>query len=132
MNNYRKAIFVASALLCMNAPMSAQQVTLKISNATVKQAINQLKQQTGYSFVFSSTDINTQKTVSVSATNEDLSSVVEQILKGQKGIDYKIEGKNIIITKGKHNGVKPVSNGTKQKTHRGRLQDKSSTRTANR
>ena len=114
MNNYRKAIFVASALLCMNAPMSAQQVTLKISNATVKQAINQLKQQTGYSFVFSSTDINTQKTVSVSATNEDLSSVVEQILKGQKGIDYKIEGKNIIITKGKHNGVKPVSNGTTQ------------------
>ncbi len=114
MNNYRKALFVASALLCMNAPMSAQQVTLKISNATVKQAINQLKQQTGYSFVFSSTDINTQKTVSVSATNEDLSSVVEQILKGQKGIDYKIEGKNIIITKGKHNGVKPVSNGTKQ------------------
>ena len=100
MNNYIKAIFVASALLCMNAPMSAQQVTLKISNATVKQAINQLKQQTGYSFVFSSTDINTQKTVSVSATNEDLSSVVEQILKGQKGIDYKIEGKNIIITKG--------------------------------
>ena len=114
MNNYRKALFVASALLCMNAPMSAQQVTLKISNATVKQAINQLKQQTGYSFVFSSTDINTQKTVSVSATNEDLSSVVEQILKGQKGIDYKIEGKNIIITKGKHNGVKPVSNGTTQ------------------
>lgn len=68
MNNYRKALFVASALLCMNTPMSAQQVTLKISNATVKQAINQLKQQTGYSFVFSSTDINTQKTVSVSAT----------------------------------------------------------------
>ncbi len=108
MNLNRKAMIAALALLC-SLPVSAQRVSLKASNVTVKQAITELKEQTGYSFVFSSEDLNTQKRVSVSANNVDLSVVVEQILKGQKGIDYKIEGKNVIITKANHNSVKPTS-----------------------
>lgn len=114
MNNYQKALFFASAMLYLQMPANAQQVTLKANNVTVKQAITQLKQQTGYSFVFSSADVNTKKIVSVSANNADLSSVVEQILKGQNGIDYKIEGKNIIITKASHNGVKHSKSNTTQ------------------
>ena len=106
MYNYQKAVCIASALLCLSATASAQQVTLRANNVTVKQAMNQLREKTGYTFVFSSTDVNTQRQVTVSATNADLSAVIEQILKGQKGIDYKIEGKNIIITKARHNGVK--------------------------
>ena len=103
MNNYQKAIFMASALLCMNLTATAQQVSLNVNKVSVKQAMNQLKEKTGYTFVFSSSDINNKQVVSVSAKNADLSDVVEQILKGQKGIDYKIEGKNIIITKASHN-----------------------------
>ena len=108
MNLNKKAMIAALALLC-SLPISAQRVSLKASNVTVKQAITELKEQTGYSFVFSSEDLNTQKRVSVSANNVDLSVVVEQILKGQKGIDYKIEGKNVIITKASHNSVKPAT-----------------------
>ena len=106
MNNYQKAIFMASALLCMNLTATAQQVSLNVNKVSVKQAMNQLKEKTGYTFVFSSSDINNKQVVSVSAKNADLSDVVEQILKGQKGIDYKIEGKNIIITKASHNTVR--------------------------
>ena len=109
MNIYQKAFIAALVMLSPSIPLAAQQVSLKVSNVTVKQAITELKQQTGYSFVFSSEDLNTQKRVSVSADKTDLSNVVEQILKGQNGIDYKIEGKNVIITKAKHNGVKKTS-----------------------
>lgn len=116
MYNYRKAIFMASALLCLNMTAAAQHVSLNVNNVNVKQAMNQLKEKTGYTFVFSSTDINSKQTVSVSANNADLANVVEQILKGQKGIDYKIDGKNIIITKASHNTVRPhdieAGNGT--------------------
>ena len=106
MYNYKKAIFMASALLCLNMTAAAQQVSLNVNKVSVKQAMNQLKEKTGYTFVFSSSDINNKQIVSVSANNADLTNVVEQILKGQKGIDYKIEGKNIIITKAKHNTVR--------------------------
>lgn len=106
MYNYKKAIFMASALLCLNMTAAAQQVSLNVNKVSVKQAMNQLKEKTGYTFVFSSSDINNKQIVSVSANNADLANVVEQILKGQKGIDYKIEGKNIIITKAKHNTVR--------------------------
>lgn len=99
MNNYKRAIIVASALLCLHLTAVAQQVTLNVSNVTVKQAMNQLRQKTGYTFVFSSVDVNTARKVSVKASNESLGNVIEQILKGQKGIEYKIEEKNIVITK---------------------------------
>ena len=106
MNNYRKAILVASAVLCLSGTAQAQKVTLQASNVTVKQAMNQLRQQTGYTFVFSSADINTKRQVSVQADNTDLAAVVEQILSGQHGIDYRIDGKNIILKKAQHNTVR--------------------------
>ena len=65
MYNYQKAVCIASALLCLSATASAQQVTLRANNVTVKQAMNQLREKTGYTFVFSSTDVNTQRQVTV-------------------------------------------------------------------
>ncbi len=109
MNNYKKALIVASAVLCFNITAKAQKVTLRATNVTVKQAMNQLRQQTGYTFVFSSSDINTRKQVNVSANKTELSSVVEQILKGQGGLDYRIEGKNIIVNKAQHNSVRQIA-----------------------
>lgn len=52
MYNYQKAVCIASALLCLSATASAQQVTLRANNVTVKQAMNQLREKTGYTFVF--------------------------------------------------------------------------------
>lgn len=98
MRNYKRAALTALALLCLNLSAPAQQVTMQMSNVTVKQAINQLKKNTGYTFVFSSADINTRQRVSVDAKNANINAVIKQILSGQN-VDYKIEGKNIIITK---------------------------------
>ena len=48
----KKVIYVAVALFCLNLTVSAQSITLKVSNITVKQAMDELKSRSGYSFVF--------------------------------------------------------------------------------
>lgn len=99
MRYFSKAMMVASAALCLNLSAYAQDISLKINNVTVKEAIELLKKNTGYSFVFSSSDLNTRQRVSVSAENATIEEVVNQILKGQKGINYEIQGKKIVVKK---------------------------------
>lgn len=112
MRNYKKAILLASTLLCLGLPASAQRITLNANNVTVKQVMEQLKRNSGYTFVFSSSDINTKKRISVSINNEDINTAVQQILKGQENVDYKIEGKRIIISR----EPQTTSPNTQQKT----------------
>lgn len=50
----KKVIYVAMASFCLNLTVSSQNITLKMSNITVKQAMDELKSRSGYSFVFSS------------------------------------------------------------------------------
>ena len=63
MGHLKKAILIASATLCFNLSAFSQGITLKNSNVTVKEAMEQLKKSSGYSFVFSSVDVNTKKHV---------------------------------------------------------------------
>ena len=59
--------------------------------------MEQLKKSSGYSFVFSSVDVDTQKHISISVQDGNIDDVVRQILAGQKGITYEIKDKNIIV-----------------------------------
>ena len=63
-----------------------------------------MKKSSGYSFVFSSVDVDTQKHISISVQDGNIDDVVRQILAGQIGITYEIKDKNIIIKKSE-NGV---------------------------
>ena len=94
----KKAIYMVVASFCLNLTANAQDITLKAINITVKQAMDELKSRSGYSFVFSSADVDTRKKISVSAENQSVNAVIEQILRGQ-GLIYEIQGKNIILKK---------------------------------
>lgn len=97
MKTGRTAVLVAVGLLLFNAGVFAQSIKpIKLDNVNVKQAISELKQNTGYSFVFASGDIDTRKEVSVNANN--LKQAVEQILAGQN-VSFEIRGNNIVISK---------------------------------
>ena len=93
-----KAMNVALALLCLNPMVNAQNITLRMSNVTVKQAMDELKSKSGYSFVFSSQDVDTHKNITVESDNQPLGHVISQIVAGQ-GLAYTIEGKTIILRK---------------------------------
>ena len=97
MSNFGKAILVASAALCLNLSAFSQNVSFSVQNVTVKEAMEQLKKTSGYSFVFSSSDVDTSKKVSVSGQNSSIQDIVKQILQGQNGLDYEIQGKKVIV-----------------------------------
>lgn len=96
MNCSRKAILVAGALLCLNFPAYSQHISLEMNDVSVKKAMTELKEKSGYSFVYTAKDVDTKKTVSVKSG--ELSEVIEQILEGQN-LTYEINGKNIILKK---------------------------------
>lgn len=97
MNYRKKAMLMAGALLCLNLSIYSQSISLKMNNVSVKKAMTELQTKSGYSFVYIAGDVDTDRTVSVDASQ--LSEAVAQILKGQN-VSYEIQGKNIVIKKG--------------------------------
>lgn len=92
----KKVIYMAVALFCLNLTASSQSISLQMSDVTVKQAMDELKSRSGYSFVFSSMDVDTRKKISVSVEDQSINAVVDQILDGQ-GLSYEIKGKSIVL-----------------------------------
>ena len=100
---YKKTIFfMIMALFALNSAVFSQNISLKMKDVTIKQAIGELKNKTGYSFVYSVDDLDTQKHISVSVQDKKIDEAIKQILNGQN-LSYEIKGKNII--------VKRISNG---------------------
>lgn len=87
---------MAGALLCLNLSLYSQSISLKMSNVSVKKAMTELQTKSGYSFVYIAGDVDTDRTVSINASQ--LKDAVAQILKGQN-VSYEIQGKNIVIKK---------------------------------
>lgn len=75
----------------------SQTVTLNVHEAPLKQVISQIESQTGYLFVVND-NVDTQIKVSIKSNKENVSKVLNRILKG-KGIYYAIEGTNIVLSK---------------------------------
>ena len=73
--------------------------------------MEQLKKSSGYSFVFSSADVNTKKRISISVEDAGIEEVIKQILQGQSGFSYEIQGKKIIIKKAQTGTVSSAQEG---------------------
>ena len=82
--------------LLLPCVLFAQSLNLKMDQVTVKQAINQLKELSDYSFVYVANDLDTGKIISVDA--RDIRTAVQQILAGQE-VAYEIQGKSIVVFK---------------------------------
>lgn len=87
---------MVGALLCLNLNIFSQNIPLKMNKVSVKKAMTELKEKSGYSFVYIAGDLDTKKIVDIDA--EQLQEVIEQILEGQN-VSYEIKDKNIIIRK---------------------------------
>ena len=95
-----KAVLSTALLLCSVCLVAyGQSLSLRLKDVTVKDAIEQVKKTSGYSFVYASGDIDTQKKVSVSASNASIDNIVKQVLAGQD-VSWQISGQNIVVKKG--------------------------------
>lgn len=98
MKTKKRVFFMVLLMLCLHLSGFAQKINLQMKNVTVKQAIETIQKQNGYSFTFAASDLDTRKIITVTAKNSSIEKVVEQILAGQD-VSYKIQGKDIIIKK---------------------------------
>ena len=114
----KKKILVLSIMLTMGACCWAQSIQLKLNNVTVKKAMTELKQKSGYSFVYETSDIDTNKKVNVDA--ENAKDAIAQILQGQN-VTYEIQGKNVIVQRKNANSTK--ANQGKKRTVKGTVKD---------
>lgn len=94
----KKAIYMVLVVFCLNLTAFAQNISLKLNNVTVKKAMETLKEENGYFFVFASGDVDTQKNIQVNVQGGTIDQVVKQILQGQQ-VSYEIKNKNIIVQK---------------------------------
>ena len=57
----KKAILMVLVVFCLNFTAFAQNINLNLNNVTVKKAMETLKEEDDYSFVFASGDITHRK-----------------------------------------------------------------------
>lgn len=83
-----------------NVKANAQGITLSLKNARLETAFSEIQKQSGYKFVFSWTELEKSKPVTVKITNGTIASVLDAVLKDQP-LTYQIipEGNNIVIKK---------------------------------
>ena len=114
----KKKILVLSIMLTVGACCWAQSIQLKLNNVTVKKAMTELKQKSGYSFVYETSDLDTNKKVNVDA--ENAKDAIAQILQGQN-VTYEIQGKNVVVQRKNANNTK--ANQGKKRTVKGTVKD---------
>ena len=102
----KKKILVLSIMLTVGACCWAQK------------AMTELKQKSGYSFVYETSDLDTNKKVNVDA--ENAKDAIAQILQGQN-VTYEIQGKNVVVQRKNANNTK--ANQGKKRTVKGTVKD---------
>lgn len=78
--------------------VDAQQVSLKLKDGTIGEAIESLKKQTGYSIWYKQNELNINLRVTIDAKEKPFQEVLENILKGQQ-VNYEVKGNYVTIFK---------------------------------
>jgi TonB-linked SusC/RagA family outer membrane protein len=84
--------------LNIHAGVLSQTVNLNLKSGTLKDCFKEIEKQTGLGFLYTSKDISKIDNISVSYENENVETVLKEILEGT-GLDYKIENGVILIVK---------------------------------
>jgi TonB-linked SusC/RagA family outer membrane protein len=96
MTNKKRILGLCAALLCSSMVSFAQSLQIRLSNATVSKAMAELREKSGYSFVYEKADVNTNRRVNVNAST--LQEAISQILADQP-VNYELKGKNIVVSR---------------------------------
>lgn len=97
------------------------QITFRVSNKSIKQAISLIESKADYSFFYSDELDDLNNKISLSVNNEDIHSVLQKLFRNTR-ITYRIEdGKQVVLSKKKDN---QPSSKSKEKEVRGIITDK--------
>ena len=90
-------LFTLAISLFMALNLQAQDITLKAEGVAIREVIETLQQNYGYSFSIRTSEVDVNKIVSVNVTNSDIKTVLDKIF-STSTVSYSIEGKLISIT----------------------------------
>lgn len=95
-----------------NSPEKTK-VTINKTNVTLGSVLDEIEKQTDFLFIANSNSVNLNQKVSASFVGQPLDSVLDDIL-GEAGINWKIEGKNIMLTRNQEYSKSEAQAGTKK------------------
>ncbi|MEQ9437409.1 MAG: SusC/RagA family TonB-linked outer membrane protein [Cyclobacteriaceae bacterium] len=77
-----------------------KKITLQVEEKSILEVLEEIKQHTGYIFVFSNDQIDVHEKVSLRASDEPISSVLQKVFRG-RGVRYHIYDEQIILYQNK-------------------------------
>ena len=94
--DYRKKLILLLSMF-VAVGMQAQNISLKSGNSSIREVIETLQKDYGYSFSIRTSEVDVEKTVSIDVTNADIKTVLDKVFAGSK-VSYSIDGKLISVT----------------------------------
>lgn len=87
----------------------ASKVTLDINNATLKNVFDLIEEQTNLLFVYSNSEVDNQRLVSIKTRSEPVQSILGKVLEGT-GLVYVVNDKYIVLNRAKAPAVQQQTN----------------------
>src|SRR5690606_14773441 len=97
---------MVTSLVSVRATTYAQKVTLVVKEATLHDALDEIQKQTGYGFLYNSTLISKEQSISLTATNRDIKRVLADILHPRQ-LQLKIKHNTVFIRRQHADGNLP-------------------------
>lgn len=89
-------IFSASMLRAETVYSQSGSVNLNFRNTAIEKILTEIEKQTGYTFFYSTKNVDVSKKVSLSADKKNLSSILDELFAGTN-IEYVTNGTNIVL-----------------------------------
>ena len=105
--DYRKKLILLLSMF-VAVGMQAQNISLNTGSTSIREVIETLQKDYGYSFSIRTSEVDVEKTVSIDVANADIKTVLDKVFAGSK-VSYSIDGKLISVTE---SAPKPQKNAT--------------------
>lgn len=91
-------LLVVLSITQLNASVWAQKVSIELKNASLREIFEQVKKQTGVSFMFSNDDVRQFRKRDFKMVDADLSAIMKSCLEGT-GLTFELTDNVVIVRK---------------------------------
>lgn len=91
----------------------AQKVSLRLKNVPLRKVLDEIRQQTGYDFLYNSNTVNRGKLFTLNEENRDFRDILEQVLV-PNNLYFKIDNNTVFIKEHQHSSPQPITKPVQQ------------------